>query len=90
MYGIDVDLNYYEDKDPVTFYLRSFLRWGDAIIPVVKLDFNHMSFGLSYDVNVSKLKAVSNSQGGFEFTASYKGFLKIRNSTLDKVRCVQF
>lgn len=90
LYGWDVQSNYYEDKDPVTFYLGSFLRWGDAVIPVVKLDFDHLSFGLSYDVNISRLKAVSNLQGGFEFTASYKGFLKVRNSTLDKVRCVKF
>lgn len=90
LYGLDVEDNYYEDKAPVTFYVGSFLRWGDALIPVVKLDFDHMSFGLSYDVNVSKLKAVSSLRGGFELTASYKGFLKIRNSTLDKIRCTRF
>ena len=90
LYGLDVQDNYYEEKDPVTFYIGSFLRWGDALIPLVKLDFDHMSFGLSYDINISKLRAVSNSHGGFEFTASYKGFLKVINTTLDKVRCTRF
>ncbi|WP_171606112.1 PorP/SprF family type IX secretion system membrane protein [Limnovirga soli] len=89
MYGFDVT-EYYTDEEPVTFYIGSFVRWNDAIIPVVKLDFQHMSVGVSYDVNYSKLKAVSNSRGGVEITASYKGFLKVRNSTLDQVKCVKF
>jgi len=88
LYGFDVQ-KYYEE-DPYTFYIGSFFRWGDAWIPVVKLDFNHMSIGISYDVNISKLKVVSNSRGGLELTASYRGFLQIRNSTLDKLRCVKF
>lgn len=88
LYGFDVQKFY--NEDPYTIYFGSFLRWGDAFVPVVKMDFKHMSVGLSYDVNVSKLKTVSNYRGGFELTASYHGFLKIRNSTLDKLRCTRF
>ncbi len=79
-----------EEQTAAVFYVGSFLRYGDALIPVVKLEFNHMSIGVSYDVNVSKLNVVSNWRGGLELTAAYKGFLKIRNSTLDRVRCVRF
>jgi hypothetical protein len=85
-----MDLTEYDNEEPATFYVGSFLRWGDAVIPVVKMDFNHFSIGVSYDVNVSKLNVASNWRGGLELTASYKGFLKIRNSTLDRVRCVRF
>lgn len=88
LYGWDFQ-KYYEN-DPFTFYIGSFIRWGDAIIPVVKMDFNHLSIGISYDVNYSKLRVASNWRGGLELTASYSNFLKIRNSTLDKVRCVAF
>ena len=88
LYGMD--LTEYDNEAPAVFYIGSFLRWGDAAIPVVKMDFNHMSIGISYDVNVSKLNVVSNWRGGLELTASYRGFLKIRNSTLDRVRCVRF
>lgn len=88
MYGLEI--SQYDNEDPALFYIGSFLRWGDALIPVVKMDFNHMSIGISYDVNVSKLNVVSSWRGGLELTASYRGFLKIRNSTLDRVRCVRF
>ena len=87
---LGLDLNRYDNDEISSFYLGSFLRWGDALIPVIKLDFNHLSIGISYDVNVSKLNVVSNWRGGLELTASYHGFLKIRNSTLDRVRCVRF
>ena len=80
----------YEDAEAAVFYIGSFLRYGDALIPVVRLEFNHMTIGVSYDVNVSKLNVVSNWRGGLELTATYKDFLKIRNSTLDRLRCVRF
>jgi type IX secretion system PorP/SprF family membrane protein len=92
MYGMDLtteDLD--EAQEPAaTFYIGSFLRWNDAVIPVVKMEVNHMSFGVSYDVNVSKLNVASNWRGGLELSATYRCFLKIRNSTLDRVRCVRF
>lgn len=88
MYGLEV--GEYDNEDPSLLYVGSFLRWGDALIPAVKLEFNHMTIGISYDVNVSKLKVVSNWRGGLEVTACYRGFLKIRSSTLDRVRCVRF
>jgi type IX secretion system PorP/SprF family membrane protein len=89
MYGIDVSK--FDDEEPAaSLYVGSFLRWNDALIPVVKMDFDHLSIGVSYDVNISKLRVVSNWRGGLELTASYRGFLKIRNSTLDRVRCVKF
>lgn len=89
LYGLDV-AKFDDDEPAATFYAGTFLRWNDALIPVIKMDFNQMSIGVSYDVNISKLKVVSNWRGGLELTASYHGFLKIRNSTLDRVRCVKF
>jgi type IX secretion system PorP/SprF family membrane protein len=89
LYGWNIK-KYYEDDTPVTFYVGSFLRWGDALIPTVKLDMNHFTVGISYDVNISKLNVASNWRGGLELTASYSGFLQIKNSTIDKLRCVKF
>jgi type IX secretion system PorP/SprF family membrane protein len=90
MYGTDV-IQYYEDeKAATTLYFGAFVRWNDAVIPMVKLDMKKLSIGLSYDVNISKLYVASNWRGGFELTAAYKGFLKTRSSTLDRVRCVRF
>ncbi len=88
MYGLN--MRTYDDGEPDIFYIGSFMRWGDALIPVVKMEFNHLSVGVSYDVNVSKLKVVSNWRGGLEMTIAYRGFTKIRNSMLDRVRCTRF
>ena len=87
---LGLEINQFDHEETPVFYIGSFIRWGDALIPVVKMDFNSMTIGISYDVNISKLNVVSNWRGGLELTATYRGFLKIRNSTLDRVRCVRF
>ena len=50
-----------------------FYRYQDAIIPIVKVNYMNMAFGISYDVNVSTLKEASNMQGGAEVTLFYTG-----------------
>jgi hypothetical protein len=90
MYGINLLQSYEKEVDNVTVYFGSFLRMSDAIVPMVKLDMKNLSLGLSYDVNISKLHVASSLRGGVELTASYKGFLRTSNSSLDKVRCVRF
>jgi hypothetical protein len=68
-----------------------FLRWQDALVPVIKIDYSGFSFAFSYDVNISKLKPASLGRGGFELSISYIGFSKNRNnSSLDAVRCPRF
>jgi type IX secretion system PorP/SprF family membrane protein len=77
-----------EDEDyTVSIYGGAFIRWNDAIVPVIKMDYYNLSVGVTYDVNISKLKVASKSRGGFEFTLSYSNFLNIRNSSAEKVRC---
>lgn len=48
-------------------------RLKDAIIPILKVDYGPIGFGLSYDVNVSKLAKASNAQGGMELSFVYRG-----------------
>ncbi len=71
-----------EEQDNYTyiFSLGGFVRWRDAFIPVIKLEMNSFSFGLSYDVNTSQLNTVSDSRGGFELSLSYIGFLSRENA----------
>ncbi len=45
---------------------------ADALILSTKFDYNDFAFGFSYDVNVSSLRAASDSQGAFEFSMVYK------------------
>jgi type IX secretion system PorP/SprF family membrane protein len=67
-----------------------FYRFKDAMVPVIKLDYYHVGLGITYDINVSKLKAASQSRGGFELTLSYKAYRDIHNSSANKVKCPAF
>jgi len=89
LYGIEF-INRYEDNKTVNLNLGAFFRWNDALIPVINFDFYDFTFGLSYDVNVSRLKAASQMQGGFELSATYRASLNRRSNFSDAVRCVRF
>jgi type IX secretion system PorP/SprF family membrane protein len=56
---------------PTSVYLGSWLRLGDAVIPYVGLEFGDVRLGVSYDANVSSLKAASQSRGGMEISLIY-------------------
>ncbi len=78
MGGVLYGLKLGEDPDnpAYTIHAGGFLRWNDALVPVIKLDYAPFSVALSYDVNISKLKPSSYGRGGFELSVSYIGFLK--------------
>ncbi len=58
-------------EDNINFYLGVFVRFQDAVIPMVSMDYRDFKAGLSYDVNTSQLKTASNGHGGFELSVSY-------------------
>ncbi len=66
------------------------LRWKDAVIPVAKLEFKPFAVAVSYDANISQLKAASRGQGGFELSLSYQKSLDRDNPKADAVRCPRF
>jgi len=76
-----------DELENTSLSIGAFYRWADAVVPVIKLDYNHLGIGLTYDANINKLKQASNGRGGFELTLSYKNFLNIRNTSADKMRC---
>ena len=84
------DLTQYDEDNKITLTGGAVYRWNDAVIPVVKLDYFKLAIGLSYDVNVSKLKSASQMRGGMELTLSYKSYLNILSSSLNKTRCPSF
>ena len=80
-----------DPSDPkYIFHAGTFVRWKDAVIPFVKLEFSPMAISLSYDVNISELKVASTGRGGLELSLSYQGFCDRTNSTKDAVRCPRF
>jgi type IX secretion system PorP/SprF family membrane protein len=73
-----------------TFNLGAYIRVGDALIPVLKMDMYPLSVAISYDVNISELKTASYGAGGFELSISYIGFLDRINSSKYKILCPHF
>lgn len=86
--------SYNLDRDPenpvYTVHAGAFIRWKDAIIPVIKIQKKELAIGISYDINTSPLKAASRGRGGFELSLSYIGFTKKMSSTIEKVLCPKF
>jgi hypothetical protein len=80
MYGLKIGDD--ADNPAYTIHAGAIMRWNDAIIPVVKLDYNPFSVAISYDVNISKLKPSSYGRGGVEISVSYIGFRKNKEEYL--------
>lgn len=55
-------------------YAGSYFRLGDALIPVVMVEFANYSLGITYDVNISALKAATSARGGVEVSLRYINF----------------
>lgn len=67
-----------------------FYRYGDALIPVLKVKYKNVSVGASYDVNVSKLKPASNLRGGYELSMSILSDFTDKNAAAKKTVCPKF
>ena len=89
MYGLKLGPD--PDKPDYVIHGGAFLRWNDAIIPVIKLDYAPFAVSLSYDVNISKLKPSSYGRGGAELSVSYIGFLdRLARSSMNSFLCPRF
>jgi type IX secretion system PorP/SprF family membrane protein len=80
MYGLKLGSD--PENPAYTLHAGGFLRWNDAFIPVVKIDYVPFSVAISYDVNISKLKPSSYGRGGFELSLSYAAFRKSKGEYL--------
>ena len=69
--ALEFNLNNKGDDDETDFYVGSWIRFGDAIIPYVGLEFSSFRLGLTYDVNTSSLKTASEGEGGIELSLIY-------------------
>jgi type IX secretion system PorP/SprF family membrane protein len=89
LYGVEL-ANRYSDNKTINLNFGTLFRWNDALIPVVNMDYYDVSVGLSYDINISRLHIASQYAGGFELTATYRGFLNKRTAAGNAVRCPGF
>ncbi len=60
-----------DERNPTNVYGGLWMRWNDAVIPYLGLEFGGMRIGASYDINISSLKAGSQSRGGMELSLIY-------------------
>ena len=60
-----------ESENPSNIYGGLWYRFNDAIIPYLGLEFGGFRIGATYDINVSSLKAGSQSRGGMEISVIY-------------------
>lgn len=88
LYGIKLGEDL--DKPKYTVHGGLMMRLNDALIPVVKLDYRPFSVSVSYDANISKLKASSMGRGGFEIGISYIGFRKTKEEAPSFSLCPRF
>lgn len=81
-----------DDVDDPSYVIHGggFLRWGDAFIPVIKMEKKPLAIALSYDINISQLKTASTGRGGFELSLTYQRYRNNENSYADDVRCPKF
>ena len=75
---------------PFTLYVGTFVRFKDAIIPTVKMDYKTYSVTVSYDVNTSKLRPASEGMGGFEISLFTRGVFNASDAPGSQTRCPQF
>jgi type IX secretion system PorP/SprF family membrane protein len=67
-----------------------FYRYGDAVIPTIGLEINHIRFTFSYDVTTSSLKNFNHSFGADEFNLLYKGYYNPFNGDRQQTLCPVF
>ena len=76
------------EENPTNFYIGSWYRLEDSIIPYIGLEFGEWHAGFTYDVNTSGLKTGSNYRGGAEVSLIY--IKKPVDPNAKKLNCPKF
>jgi type IX secretion system PorP/SprF family membrane protein len=70
-YVIGMDSKYTGFRQGAAFSFGGYFRANDALAVVTLLEFSNYAIGLSYDVNISKLKTSSTARGGIEIALRF-------------------
>ena len=82
---IGVDSRYTTDKNSSAVYFGCFYRYKDAVVPTVQLEWKRkLMAGLSYDINISKLRAQTSYRGGMEVSLQWIGMFSDKRMKLPK------
>jgi type IX secretion system PorP/SprF family membrane protein len=63
------------------FYLGSWYRYGDAVIPYIGFEWSKAQLGLSYDANLSRFTPATNGNGGLEISLIFNGAINKADPT---------
>jgi len=67
-----------------------YYRFGDAIVPMIGFELNHVRFTFSYDVTVSSLHNFNNYRGASEFNVIKNGYYNEFNGNRRQTLCPSF
>ncbi|MBL7891601.1 MAG: PorP/SprF family type IX secretion system membrane protein [Bacteroidia bacterium] len=70
-YVLQEGSKYTRNKNPAAFSLGGYYRTMDAFIATAKFEFSNYAIGFSYDVNLSKLRTITSTKGGFEISLRF-------------------
>ncbi len=79
-----------ENVPGFSFSAGAFMRYKDAIIPTVKLDYKVYSITMSYDYVTSSLRPAAQGMGGMEISLYVRGKLPKNQVNTDRVQCPRF
>ncbi|MBD3638737.1 MAG: PorP/SprF family type IX secretion system membrane protein [Crocinitomicaceae bacterium] len=65
------DAKYTGYKNGAALSFGAYFRARDAISPMLMFEFHQFAVGVSYDVNISNLKAATNTRGGLEISLRF-------------------
>ena len=82
---INVDSRYTTHKNSSAIYMGCFYRWNDAVVPTLQFEWQRkLVAALSYDVNVSRLRAQTSMRGGMEVSIQWIGVFDDKRMKLSK------
>lgn len=83
---------YFKNKgyDKKGISLGTYYRWKDAVSAVVQYKQNNLVAGIAYDINVSPLKAATNSYGAVEVGLVYMIKNLEKTNVKNKRKCIVF
>lgn len=75
---------------PVTVSAGAFCRWGDALVPTVKVEYRSWTLTASYDAAYNGRRIYMAGMGGTEITLAARGRYRKSYDPTDALQCTRF
>lgn len=82
---LGVDSRFTDHRTSNAIRLGCLHRWGDAVVPMLQFEYHRkLVAGISYDVNVSRLRTSTAMRGGMEVSVQWVGVFSDKRVTLPR------